>query len=372
MGLEDIALTMTPGLGVRGAVRLLEVFSSAERIFGASREELIHFAELNAKVADAVVGRVAFAQARKEMEYCRRHNIVAIASTDEAYPPLLREVADYPHVIYVMGNPAVLKQRGVSVVGTRRISSYGDRACVKLVKDLHARLSDVAIVSGLAFGVDSSAHRAAVHFGVPTVAVVPCALPGVVPTQHTGLAADIIAGGGAILSECHSQTKQRGNLYLSRNRIIAALSEVTVVVESPLSGGSIFTANTAHGYERLVEAMPGRLFDANSAGCNMLINRRVALLYTSADDLIRELMWDGVEPSDRAMVAPLDSDLSPAQLSLIKHFEGGESLSIEELCDLTQLAVSELAVMVTELELLGHLHKVKGNRYELLNVVVAR
>lgn len=363
MVLEDIALTLTPGLGLRGVVKLLEVFGSAEKIFGASREELIHFARLRADLADAVVRRVAFAHARYEVEYCRRHSIIPIASTDEAYPPLLRQIVDYPHVIYVMGDPSVLLRPSVSVIGTRRITPYGDRMSYNVVRDLGSRIPEVSIVSGLAFGVDSAAHRAALHCGVRTVAVVANVLPAVTPAQHTSLAADIIEHGGAIVSECHSGTKQRGHLYLLRNRIVAALSGATVVVESPLSGGSISTASIAASYDRLVMAVPGRLTDQSSAGCNLLIRNNQAQVYLSADQLIGEMMWDSTPRRSEVVESSEASNLTAEQQRVLDCFVSDDPISLEELCDGTGLDVSSLSVVLMELELQGVIGMLHGNRY---------
>ncbi len=372
MLVEDIALSMTPGLGLKGAVRLLEVFSSAENIFRASREELIHFAELNPAIAEAVVGRVAFAQAQREVEYCRRNGITVLASTDAAYPPLLKMANDYPHVLYVVGDPWVLSRRNISMVGTRRVSPYGDRICFELVRDLSAIVPNLCIVSGLAFGVDSASHRAALDFKIPTVAVVANPLPAITPTQHSALAANIVESGGAIISEFHSQTKYHNSLYTSRNRIIAALSEVTIVVESPLSGGSMQTAAAAHGYDRTVMAVPGRITDANSAGCNMLIRNNIAQILLSAEQIVRTQMWDCDAPADRVVIEPLCVDLSEAQTALVKCFTSDDPMSIHELCELTDLPISELSVMLMELELQGVVRMLHGNRFELLRAVVTR
>ncbi len=372
MILEDIALSLTPGLGCKGAVRLLEVFSTAEKIFAASREELVHFAELNPTIADAIVRRVAFAQAERELEHCRRNSIIPIASTDSIYPTLLREIPDYPHVIYVTGDPSALLRRSVSIVGTRRISAYGDRCCNNIVKDLGEKVDDLTIVSGLAFGVDSSAHRAALQYNIPTVAVVANPLPSVTPAQHRGLADEIIERGGAIVSECHSQTKYRSSLYIARNRIVAALSGATIIVETPASGGSMTTASMANSYHRLVMAIPGRISDNNSAGCNMLIRNNRAQIYLSAEGLIREMMWDSKAPTDRVVVESLFSDFTEEQTAIIKCFEAEDSLSIEELCLRSGGNVSTLSVTLTELELLGVVRMLPGSRYELLNAVVAR
>ncbi len=371
--LNDIALTLIPGLGTKGTIRLLEVFSTADKIFQASFEELVHFAKLNPTVAQAIVGRTTFAQAQRELEHCRRHSITPIASTDELYPPLLLDTPDYPHVLYVMGNPSALLGRNVSVVGTRRISSYGDRMCYDMVRELSLKVPNLSIISGLAFGVDSSAHRAALHNGVPTVAVLANSLPSITPPQHSSLARDIIDRGGAIVSEYHSQTKQNGKLYIARNRIVAALSGVTVVVESPLAGGSMATAAIANSYNRLVMALPGRLIDTTSAGCNMLIRNNQAQIFLSADGLVREMMWDSLAPTDRVVATSLAADLAPELNAILSLFgSSSDPLSLEDLLSLSGLPTSELSIKLMELELQGVIRLLPGNRYERLDVVVAR
>ncbi len=373
MTIEDIALALTPGLGPKYIIRLLEVFESAERVFSASREEIIHFARLREPLADAVVSRAGFAAARREMEYCERNGITPIASCDEVYPKLLRETNDYPHILYVMGSVEALNRTNISIVGTRRISPYGDRQCFELVRDLGERLPTASIVSGLAFGVDSAAHRAALHCGVTTVAVVANPLPGVTPPQHTSLAREIIERGGAIISECHSQTKQKGALYISRNRIVAGMSELTIVVESPISGGSMVTAGIADGYGRQVMATPARVNDKNSMGCNLLIANRKALLCYSAEQIIREMMWDDLSVADRVAVAPIErDDLTPDQRGLMSCFRTNDPLSIDELSELSQLGISELSVLLMELELMGEIRMLPGSRYEPLTVISSR
>lgn len=374
MGVEDIALTLVPRLGARGVVRLLKVFSSAVNIFKASREELIHFAELNEAIAESIVKQKFMGDARREMEYCRRNGITPIASTDPEYPPLLRLVPDYPHVLYVMGNLAALvgRNRNVSIVGSRRMSSYGDRMCHDLVRDLAAKVPGVSIVSGLAYGVDGAVHRAALHYGATTVAVLANALPDVTPVQHSGLAAEILERGGAIVSEAHSRSQMYKGSYITRNRIIAALSGVTVVVESSLSGGSISTANFAYGYDRPVMALPGRLIDASSVGCNMLIRNKVAQMLLSADQLIREMMWDCNAPSDRAVVQPLNLFLTLPQQTLLECFTTKDPLSFEELCVRSTFKREELQTLLEELVQLGEVRIVSEDLYERLNVVISK
>lgn len=266
MTIEDIALQMTPGIGVKGAVHLLGIFGDARGIFAAAPEELAMKAALREDIIRNIVHRKGFAAAEKELGYCRRNSIVAIASTDPEFPALLREIPDYPHVIYLKGNAAALSARCVAMVGTRRATPYGQTMCNRLVEGLAAQVPGLCIVSGLAFGIDVAAHRAALAAGVRTVAVLANPLPGVMPAQHTAVARDILDHGGALVTELHSQTRQNGTAYLARNRIIAGLGAGCVVVESPDSGGSLATAHCADGYDRSVMAVPGRATDGMSSG----------------------------------------------------------------------------------------------------------
>ncbi len=372
MLLEDIALTLTPALGAKRIIGLLDHFSTSENVFRATREELIHFAYLSPVAADSIARRATFSQAEREVEYCRKNSISILTPSDDSYPPLLKMVNDYPHVLYAVGDVRPLAGRTISMVGTRRLTSYGDRMCHELVRDLSALVPDLCIVSGLAFGVDSASHRAALDHNVPTVAVIASPLPQVTPAQHTSLAADIVDRGGAILSECHSQTRYHNSLYASRNRIIAALSSATLLVESPTSGGSMQTATIADGYNRAVMAVPGRVTDPNSAGCNKLIRNKVADILLSADQVVRTLMWDCDAPADRVVTKALKMNLNEKQLSLLKCFNSDGPTSIEELCERSPYGVSEISVLLFELEMNCVVRMLHGNRCELLDVVVTQ
>lgn len=363
MTLEDIALQFTPGIGVKGAVHLLETFGDAPRIFAATLEELTGRAQLRPDLAQQIVRRKGFAAAEKELAYCRRNGIEVIASTDPAYPPLLRETPDYPAVIYVQGDASVLKTRCLSMVGTRDATPYGQTLCNRLVEELAQRVPDLAIVSGLAFGIDVAAHRAALAAGIPTVAVVANPLPGVTPAQHAGVARDLLAHGGALVTELHSQTRQNGSFYLARNRIIAALSAGCVVVESAAGGGSLVTAHYADSYNRTLMAVPGRATDPKSAGTNHLIRTQKALCVCTADDIIRALDWDlGADP---ATLRPEVStpQLTPDEEGLLGCFRTDDPLSVETLHELTNLDPGRMAALLLGLEMAGAVRQLPGNRY---------
>ncbi len=363
MTIEDIALQMTPGIGVKGAVHLLETFGDARRIFAASEDELVGKARLRPETARQLLRRQGFNPAAREIEYCRRNNIRIIASTDSEYPPLLREMPDYPHVIYLMGNPQVLKTRCISMVGTRQATPYGQSMCNRLVEGLAERIPGLCIVSGLAFGIDVAAHRAALAAEVPTIAVLANALPGITPVQHAGVARDILAHGGALVSELHSQSKQNGNFYLARNRIIAGLSAGCIIVESPDSGGSLVTAHCADAYNRTVMAVPGRVTDRSSAGTNHLIRNRKAQLVMSADDIIRELMWDLDEDPAAFQPQTPTPELTPDEQRLLECFPSSDPLPLETLAQQCGMNPGELAALLIGLELSGAIRQLPGNRY---------
>lgn len=364
MTLDDIALTLIPGLGTKGIAHLLQIFSSADRIFAASEAELVETAELKSDIARKIRSHCSHSAAERELRHCRRHGIQPIASTDELYPPLLREIPDFPHVLYVMGNPDVLAKRCISMVGTRRISIYGQRLCNELVSGLE-RIPDVVIVSGMAFGVDVACHRAALAAGIPTIGVLANALPEITPAQHAGVAHDILDRGGALISELHSQTKQKGTFYLTRNRIIAAISSGTVVIESPASGGALVTAQLADGYNRTVMAPPGRATDANSYGTNTLIRNHKAVLIRSANDIIEELHWELNLSPKEMMPAPATPNLTPEEAQLLGLF-GDEPRTTAELMAESELDFNTLSALLVGLELSGAVRQLPGNRYERL------
>ena len=366
MELDDIALTLVPGLGIKGIAHLLEIFGSAEKIFDASEESLILDARLRPDIARNISSRKGHSAAERELRYCRRHGIQPVASTDPRYPELLREIPDFPHVLYVMGNIEALSLRCISMVGTRRISTYGQRLCNDLVQGL-AALPRLAIVSGMAFGVDIACHRAALAAGIPTIGILANALPDITPTQHTAVAREILDRGGAMISEINSQTRQKGTFYLPRNRIIAAISAGTVVVESPATGGSLITAQLADGYNRTVMAPPGRTTDMNSSGTNALIRNRKAVLVRSANDIIEELQWE-LDPAPQAAATENDSsepELSPEEQRLLALFDD-DPRTTDDLIQAGGYDFNTLSTLLIGLELAGFIRQLPGNRYERL------
>jgi DNA processing protein len=368
MNIYDLALIFTPSLGNRGAAQLIDTFGSAEAIFRASEVDLRERGGLRSGVAEAIASRVGMAAAEREMRYCEKHHIFAIASTDEVYPPLLRECADRPHVIFAQGNISIFARPSVAMVGTRGITSYGQVVGRRIVEQIHERRRDVVIVSGLAFGNDENAHKAALEVGAKTVAVIANALPEVTPAGNRNLADRILSDGGTIVTEISSQHKNTGRFFPSRNRIIAALASGTVVVESPYEGGSLITAEYALGYGRTVMAVPGRAFDKNSYGSNLLIKHNKAAMVCSGGDILYELGWDVVAEENETFAPTLHPTetlhLQPDEEQLLKAMTTGEVVEYEVLVGRTGFAPARVVALLTSLELCDAVRILPGRKCE--------
>ncbi len=365
MRIEDIALTMIPALGAKGTVRLLDDFGSGEELFRATETELRAAGRLRDDVVRAILNRASFGAAKRELDYCVRHGIDAVAAGDAEYPTLLYDIPDRPHVLYVKGERSVLQGRLLSMVGTRSMTHYGQDMCYKLIRELAERVPDLVIVSGIAAGCDAACHHAALECGLHSVAVLANPLPEVTPAAHRALADQIVAHGGALVTEFHSQTRQNGNLFPARNRIIAGLSAATVVVESAVGGGSLITADYANGYGRTVLAVPGQATSRYSRGANLLIRNQKAQLILSAEDILEDLMWDLELPhSVRKPVEERDTPLLREEAQIMSCFRCDETLTVDEIVVLTGMDAGTLTAFLVSLELTGLLRQLPGGKYK--------
>ena len=394
MTIEDIALQMTPGIGVKGAVHLLGIFGDARGIFAAAPEELAMKAALREDIIRNIVHRKGFAAAEKELGYCRRNSISAIASTDPEFPALLREIRDYTHVLYLIGNAAALSSRCVAMVGTRACTPYGTQSAEKIAYGLAKQ--GALVVSGAARGIDSAAHRGALRAGGVTVAVLGNGLDVVYPEENAGLYRDIAAT-GALLSEYPPGTAAEGWHFPIRNRIISGLCLATVVVEAPLErSGALITANTALEQGRDVFAVPGPIDASASRGCNRLIADGAGLVSESWD-ILREyqamyphkILGERVElphalgyqaraeqEAAKAAETPLEAEALPAldltgdhgltddQMKLLRELAQGKK-QVDDLIELTQIPARRVLSALTMLELDGYVAQSGGKRFSI-------
>lgn len=304
-----MAFASVRGLLLPVASRLLDAIGSEENFFTMSSSELAAVSGFSNRIFADEYRAGLLERAAREYEYVLSRHIRMIYFTDEAYPKRLLQCDDAPMMLYGVGDCGLNSVLPLAIVGTRHATAYGVDFVTRLIRGLADRCSArVMIVSGLAFGIDIAAHRAALDCGLPTVAVVAHGLNTVYPAQHRQTAVDIVHHGGMMLTEYTSAAPVHKGNFLARNRIVAGMCDATVVAESARKGGALITARIAGAYSREVFALPGRVSDRWSEGCNHLIADNMAHLLTDADQLIEMMGWPvsdtGQEPSLFAELSP--------------------------------------------------------------------
>lgn len=362
-----IGVALTPGITAETAIRIEESGIELKDFFEIQSKELSQALGISgSKVFDKVKREEALFRARKEIDLIERHNISAHFITDDTYPFLLRETPDAPVILFQLGETDLNSDHFISVVGTRRPTSYADSFCKTFIKDLGEYFPDLVVVSGLAYGVDSMAHKAALENNLPTIAVLAHGLDTIYPAANRELAKHIIKHGGSLISEYSFGTTPFQKRFLERNRIVAGISEITVVVESPIKGGAMNTANSAFSYSREVGAVPGRVSDPMSEGCNTLIRKDKAHLISGAADVIELTGWRPAGITVTPKQRNLFPELSGAGRTIYDYLrQQTDSCSLDMLHLGTHIPVAELMSTLTELEFDGVIIRQPGNRYSL-------
>lgn len=357
----QIALTQLPQVGAITAKTLVSYCGSAEAVFRATRKELLKIPGIGPGIADSISQASGLKQAEQELRFLEQYDVEALFYTDERYPTRLRQNADSPALLYFKGSAVDLlnARRIVAVVGTRQPTEYGRAVCEELVEGLQAY--DAVLVSGLAFGIDITAHRKASALDIPNIAVLGHGLSKVYPAQHRSAALKLTENGG-LLTEYTHQTGPDREHFPMRNRIIAGLCDALLVVETASSGGSMITAELASQYERDIFAVPGRLRDPKSAGCNKLIRTHRARLTESAADIAAGLGWNETG-KPQSIQAQLFLDLNPAETELIELIRQRPQIPIDELSVSAQRPPGELASLLLGLEFKGVVRTLPGKRY---------
>lgn len=362
----SIAMSMTPGVDA-AVVRLLEEKGVSKRDFLTAGMSTLSEIFGGGTHFEDIKREEALFRARREQEFIGRHSIRALYIEDADYPALLRETPDAPVMLYVLGEADLNSQPAMSIVGTRKCTNYGLGFCKKLIEDLSVYYPDGIIISGLAYGIDACAHTSSIESGMKTVAVVAHGLDTLYPAAHRELARRILSEGGSIVSEYPSGTRPFRKNFLERNRIIAGMSELTVIAESEVKGGAMSTANQAFSYSREVVALPGRVSDISSSGCNMLISKSKASIFTSVADLITLMQWkipaiDSI-PQQRSLFPELEGEQAVIYEELRRN-RGG--MSADELHARCHIAMPSVMSALTELEFEGIITRLPGARYELM------
>lgn len=357
----DIALTLCNGIGPKGAMSLVELFGDAETIFSKSPSELID-AGLKPKIVNALSDETIIQRAKSIAELCQKNRVqVLVRGLSEAYPTLLSECDDAPHVLYIYGDLELNKMRLVSIIGTRKASEQGLANTSVIVNELAEAYDNIVIVSGLAFGIDSASHLAALKAKIPTVAILPGWVLDITPRTHISLARRIALSGGAIISDMPPGTNITKPHFLSRNRLVAGISSATIVVESPERSGTTSTANIANSYSRAVFALPGRSNDINSHGTNHLIKTSRAILYQDVSDLATELGWrrKSTKEVSKNVIEALPDYLKKVYESMPL----SEPTTIEEICEKLEIPIGEVSSALMLLETSSLIKSIPGGMY---------
>ena len=359
---------MAERLGVARIHRLLDHFGSAENVFAATTNDLVNQLGFPFEIAEYICNQLKrndlLSLAHAELDFLTRNNARAISIDDHCYPYRLKECCDSPSVLYVKGNMDFNSEHFISVVGTRRFSKYGEEFCDEFMHELSELVPDAIIVSGLAYGIDIIAEKAAHKYGLKTVSVVANNLRGVTPAAHLNYLRDFIEAGGAVVTEMSTIEQTIQSSFLRRNRIIAGLSDGTLVVESHFKGGALSTARCAMEYNREVMAVPGRVNDASSEGCNDLIRKGVAQLITCAEHLADTLGWKHRNSATKVQEEKVFSvDLSDDERVVYDSVGAITPTPLDLIVSCTGISVQLVSVLLVSLEMKNLIRPIAGNQY---------
>ena len=359
-----IALAAVKGMKRVLAETLVELTGDVSSFFTLSQRELVELTGWQSSLFSEVERGRALMTAAQEVAFIRKNNITPLFFTDADYPERLLECEDAPLMLYYKGNASLQPPRVVSIVGTRHATPYGKNFVENLVKDLAQACPDVLIVSGLAYGIDIAAHRAALRNGLPTVAVLAHGLNTIYPSQHRNTAIEMLGQGG-LLTEYGSWQASHPGFFLARNRIVAGMADAVVVVESGTKGGSLTTAQLAADYHRDVFALPGRVGDISSMGCNNLIKQNRAALITCADDLLEVMGWATAQEkrSQATLTATVEVELTSDEQHIMGYLHTQGEGQINRMAVELNTPIATLSATLVELEFKGCVVAFPGGVY---------
>lgn len=360
--LYEIALTLIPYIGVVNGKKLVAYCGGAEAVFCENKNALRQISGIHENIIKGIDSKDIMIRAEEEMMFIEKNGIRPLFYLDKDYPKRLQHCHDSPMMLYFKGNADLNAEKTVGIVGTRNITDYGRYVVEKLIEDLAT--DNVMIISGLAYGVDAAAHRAALKYDLATVGVLGHGMQTIYPAENRKLSTNMIEKGG-ILTEFVSGTKPDRENFPQRNRIVAGMVDCLVVIESALKGGAMITAEIANSYDREVFAMPGRVGDIYSEGCNQLIKTNKANLLVNAADIRYVMRWD-VDTKVVAKQMRLFRDFSEDEKKVMDVFAENNVVHIDDIIIGTDLSPSKIASILLSLEFDGVLTALPGKRYQKL------
>ena len=359
--LYQIGLTLVKGIGVITAKQIVEHLDDVSLLFTEKKQLLERIPGISKKIIAEIHHPNVLRRAEQEVRFIEKNKITPLFIRDENYPDRFRDCIDAPVLLYQKGNVDLNTKKVISIVGTRHATNYGKGIIENLMEEIAQSYPETLIVSGLAYGIDICAHRAALKNALPTVGVLAHGLDRIYPSAHRNTAIEMLNKGG-LLTDFMSETNPDKPNFVKRNRIVAGISDCTIIIESAAKGGALITANVADSYNRDVFAVPGRTTDPYSIGCNSLIKNKKAILITCAEDLFREMCWN-TTASKPAVQRDLFVKLLPEEQALVDLISSHENLQLNTMAVETNLPISQLAGILFDLEMKGVIRCMPGGVY---------
>jgi len=360
--LYQLALTQIPNIGTVQAKILIAHLGNASSVFSTKKTHLEKIEGIGEIRAKAISSFKNFERAEEEIAFIKKYKITPLFITDKNYPQRLLNCYDPPTILFYKGNADLNASKIIAVIGTRNNSDYGKQATEKLIKELANE--NILIISGLAFGIDGIAHKASLKNNLQTIGVLAHGLDSIYPTEHSALAKNMLKQGG-LLTEFMSGTKPDRHNFPGRNRIVAGMSDATIVIETSIKGGSMITAELANGYNKDVFALPGKITDSKSIGCNYLIKNNKAVLLTDAQQLIEAMSWEEKQKTKPKKQKELFIELSAEEKIIINLLNEKETMNIDEINFKSGLNSSAVAAAILNLELQSIVASLPGKVYAL-------
>ena len=361
----EIALTLVAGIGDVVGKKLVAYCGGAEAIFCENKKALQRIPGITENIVQSIMSQQVMKRAEEEMSFIENNGITPLFYLDVHYPKRLQHCHDSPLMLYYKGNADLNAAKVIGVVGTRSISEYGKYITERIIEDLSA--DNTLIVSGLAYGVDAMAHKSALKYDLATVGVLGHGMQTIYPAENRKLALKMFEKGG-VLTEFISGTKPDRENFPQRNRIVAGMVDCLLVVESALKGGAMITAELANSYDREVFAVPGRIGDIYSEGCNHLIKINKANLITNANDMRYIMRWD-VDTKVVSKQMRLFRDFSEDEKKVMDVFGKNKIIHLDDIIVGTDLSPSKIASVLLSLEFDGILTALPGKRYQICSVI---
>ena len=361
--LYQIALTLVPNIGDVNAKALINIFGDAQSIFRAKKKDLENMEGIGTVRASSIKAFSDFSSSEAEVAFIEKYKITPLFITDKNYPKRLLNCYDSPALLYYRGNADLNAAKIIAIVGTRNNTDYGKAVCEQLVEGLSNE--GILVVSGLAFGIDTIAHKLALKNKLPTVGVLAHGLDRIYPVQNKTLAKQMVEQGG-LLTEFLSHSNPDKQNFPKRNRIVAGISDAVIVIETGKKGGSLITAELGNNYNKDVFAIPGRTTDSKSEGCNYLIMNNKAALINNAEDLLQLMNWKPLAKTQIKKQRELFIELSADEKIIVDILQQQETIQIDELYFKSGLSSSAVAAALLMLEMQGVVASLPGKVYKLL------